>query len=119
MDPQVPGLLFSCSFLALTFSQARRLVLPKLSSQGPTLTTVLTTNGSPSPLSATLLEAGKPAPGKESPRLRLVLTLSNDREEEERELLQSLQSQASVSPIEPPNPNLDYLRSLGHCIWIS
>lgn len=32
-------------------------------------------------------------------------------------MLQSLQSQDTAPP--PPNSNLDYLRSMGHCIWIA
>merc|ERR1719398_646804 len=112
----LPGPPFSCSFLALTFSQARRVARPRLSRLEPTLTTAWTTSGSPSPHYATLPPVGRPAPGRGSPRLKLVLTLTNDLEEE-RELLQSLQSQHTAPP--PPNSNLDYLRSMGHCIWIT
>merc|ERR1719173_325289 len=103
------GLSCSCSFSPLTFSQGRRVGSRSLWRQEPRLMTELTTSGSPSPRCGTPPVA-KPAPGRERPRLRLVLTLTNQRAEEEEE--------QELGPPPPPS-NLDYLRHIGHCIWIS
>merc|ERR1719500_967403 len=71
------ALLFSCSFLALTFSQARRLADPRRWWR-PELkeTTELTTNGFQSQRCATPQPAAKPPRG--SGKIRLVLTLTEE-----------------------------------------
>merc|ERR1719184_729432 len=107
------GLLFFCSFLALTFSQARRLADPRRWWR-PELreTTELTTNGFPSQRCAT------PQPAEKHPRgsgkIRLVLTLTEeDVLEEGCSLLQR------PTPSDPDaSHHLDYLQQTGHCILI-
>merc|ERR1711953_632757 len=66
-----------CSFLALTFSQARRVAdQRRWWRQEPRERTESTTNGFPSQRCATLQPVGKPPRG--SGRIRLVLTLTEE-----------------------------------------
>merc|ERR1719334_681833 len=101
------GLSCSYSFSPLTFSQGRRVGSRSLWRQEPRLMTEWITSGSPSPRCGTLPVA-KPAPGRERPRLRLVLTLTNQRAEEEELLLQQEEQEQELGPPPPPS-NLDYL----------
>merc|ERR1712037_1007335 len=103
------GLLFCCSFLALTISQARRLADPRRWwRQELKEKTESTTNGFPSQRSATPLPAEKPPRG--SVKIRLVLTLTEE----------------DVLDLQRPTPSdpdathhLDYLQQTGHCILIT
>merc|ERR1712037_591515 len=103
------GLLFCCSFLALTISQARRLADPRRWwRQELKEKTESTTNGFPSQRSAIPLPAEKPPRG--SVKIRLVLTLTEE----------------DVLDLQRPTPSdpdathhLDYLQQTGHCILIT
>merc|ERR1712212_969731 len=104
------ALLFSCSFLALTFSQARRLADPRRWWRPELKETMeLTTNGFPSQRCATPLPAAKPPQG--SVKIRLVLTLT--KEEDVSELQRPTPSDPDASH------HLDYLQQTGHCILIT
>merc|ERR1712226_118205 len=101
------GLLFSCSFLALTFSQARRLADPRrwwkreLKER-----TESTMNGFPSQRCATPQPAAKLPRG--SVKIRLVLTLT------EVEDVSELQRPIPSDP--DATHHLDYLQQTGHSL---
>merc|ERR1719318_2344594 len=111
------GPWFSCSFSALTFSQGRRVGSRSRWRLEPMLTTEWTTSGSRSLPCAPRPAAARPVPDRGRPRPRLVLTLTNGPEEEGQEERQLKQQEAAS--LHTPPCNLDYLRSIGHCIWIS
>ena len=112
MLPSSYLLLHSPSLTERLSSQGRRVVPPRWSRPGQTVTTVSTTSGSPSPPCGTPPAwAARPAPA--SGRLRLVLTLTSGPEELELRALENNQVLDTYRA-----SHLDYLHSLGHCIWI-